>query len=332
MGKVFRGMLRFHMLDTSVWARAARFEWEEAEEDKDRRWENARKLLLEGLRFNAGSTELLREYFWFELSHWKHLLKAGQQESAERQEEEDEEEGEDPVLRGEIARMVFEEAARSAEERSESEEDAAAFLCSLLKVASGFEACRAGEESWFGVGDIKRHLLDKYPGHPVVWDSLSNLELSPGAGGIVDAKTLESSLETYREGLEKVGEEKGQLLRKLRASSLLSLASAAEAKVTLKERRLLLEALQGACAEDMEEGAGEGISLTEEELKTWVRSRIDYFFLGYFLHYHSFSTFLPAHPDSAARETKAEGSHEDTRSHTSPRVKKALSFPPFFSF
>ncbi len=61
VGKVYRGMLRFHMLRPQVWARAARFEWQEAEKERDRQWENARKLLLEGLRFNPKSEDLLRE-------------------------------------------------------------------------------------------------------------------------------------------------------------------------------------------------------------------------------------------------------------------------------
>ena len=61
VGKVYRGMLRFHMLRADVWARAARFEWREAEEERDRRWENARKIMLDGLRVIPDSEELLRE-------------------------------------------------------------------------------------------------------------------------------------------------------------------------------------------------------------------------------------------------------------------------------
>ena len=56
MGKVFRAMLKFHMYDAGLWARAARYETEEADKA-----ENARKLLLEGLRFNKESEELWRE-------------------------------------------------------------------------------------------------------------------------------------------------------------------------------------------------------------------------------------------------------------------------------
>ncbi len=91
------------------------------------------------------------QYFWFELSHWQHLLKQEKKKSKKSDENQDEEDDDDddPVLKGEIARKVFEEAARSSEDNAE-------FLCSLLKLASGFEACLSNKEGHFGVRDIKR--------------------------------------------------------------------------------------------------------------------------------------------------------------------------------
>lgn len=65
MGKVYRDMLRFHMLKVDAWIRAARFEWKDPEKEGLKKWENGRKLLLEGLRFNQGSEVILREVVQF---------------------------------------------------------------------------------------------------------------------------------------------------------------------------------------------------------------------------------------------------------------------------
>ena len=85
------------------------------------------------------------QYFWFELSHWQHLLGKAKEDDEDEDEDEDEE---DPVMLGAIARKVFEEASRRL--------DSPAALCSLLKIASEFEACRSGREACFGIEDIKR--------------------------------------------------------------------------------------------------------------------------------------------------------------------------------
>lgn len=75
VGKTYRAALRFHALEPEMWIRAARYEWmAERREDeeglskrevrrrrKTSKWENARKLMLEGRRFNPQSADMIRE-------------------------------------------------------------------------------------------------------------------------------------------------------------------------------------------------------------------------------------------------------------------------------
>ncbi len=158
-------MLKYHMYKEELWLRAAMFEMEE-----DEGIENARKLLLEGLRYNAQSKNLWREvtrlsayasssrtfcsdsrriifqYFSLEL---KFLSDLKNEESAKALPDESRED----VLAGKIPREVF---LKTAEEIPEAE-----FLCSMLKVTKDFDFMETNREEKFSAAEMERCVSDQ---------------------------------------------------------------------------------------------------------------------------------------------------------------------------
>lgn len=171
----------------------------------------------------------------------------------------DDEEGDDddPVLRGEICRAVFKDAA----EKSWPEEEGGvpAVLCSLLKMAAGFPACAKPKDGHFGVPDMAGHLRESFPQSPLVWDSLANLAVSNSG--------LRKCVEIYHEGLERLEGEDRKRLRRLQVDALLR-AAGEEGKKGLPagDRRLAAEEVRLAVEEEGEASA----VMTEEQYKAWV--------------------------------------------------------------
>lgn len=147
-------MLRIHPYNVDAWVAAAKFELDESKSP-----ENARKILLEGLRFNKKSEFLNREarfnkwqaflrkgqtlrilinlsfvqYFRFELLYVERLFHRQQVLGLDSGDDTND----DRVLRGEVAAKVFTFVSKEIPD--------AAFLASVLALADDFEEANAGK-------------------------------------------------------------------------------------------------------------------------------------------------------------------------------------------
>ena len=195
----------------SLWIEAAKWEFENEGSS-----ENARKILLRGLRFLPKSWVLHREYIKLELLYVEQLRKrsdllsggggGGRRKDKDQSEEVVEEEGdddekkveEDNVTNCSIVRLVVNNAVDSIDDPK--------FVVSLISTLRIFEFAESITSSLLSV------LEERYADHPITWDTLARDQLSVG---------ISACAEKYFQGLQT---SPSQELFSLAFSTLTSLA------------------------------------------------------------------------------------------------------------
>ena len=187
VSRMYLRMLQVHSDKPGLWVEAASWEFENCGSA-----ENARKILLRGLRFLPGSWILQREYVKMELLYVEQLRKRkdvletkknddNDGESEEENEEENEKAG-DKVLDCSIVKLVALNAVESINDPK--------FVVSLIATIRRFQFADTVVTELFDI------LVKKFPSSPITWDTLAREKLKEG---------IVPCVEKYFEGLENDG-------------------------------------------------------------------------------------------------------------------------------
>lgn len=188
VSRMYLRMLQVHSDKPGLWVEAASWEFENCGSA-----ENARKILLRGLRFLPGSWILQREYVKMELLYVEQLRKRKQvletkkdnendDDSSEENKEDNVETDDDKVLDCSIVKLVATNAVESIKDPK--------FVVSLIATIRRFQFAESVVTDLFDI------LVEKFPSSPITWDTLAREKLKEG---------IVPCVEKYFEGLEKDG-------------------------------------------------------------------------------------------------------------------------------
>jgi len=186
VSRLYIRLLQVHNDKPGLWIEAAKWEFE-----REGSAENARKILLRGLRFLPKSWPLHREYVKLELLYVEQLRKRTELLGSG---EGDKETAEDNVTNCSLVRLVVNNAVETIDDPK--------FIVSLISTLRIFEFAEDVTSEVFKV------LEERYSSSPITWDTLAREELKTG---------ITPCLEKYLEGLEL---EKSEELFKLAFSTL----------------------------------------------------------------------------------------------------------------
>ena len=177
VSRLYLRMLQVHSDKPGLWVEAAGWEFEEVGSA-----ENARKILLRGLRFLPKSWVLQREYVKMELLYVEQLRKRKQilgGNNEETKEDEEKDENEDNVLDCSIVKLVVNNAVETINDPK--------FVVSLIATIRKFPFAENVALQLFEC------LEEKFHASPITWDTLAREKLKDG---------IVPCLEKYFEGLE----------------------------------------------------------------------------------------------------------------------------------
>ena len=184
VSRMYLRMLQVHSDKPGLWVEAASWEFENCGSA-----ENARKILLRGLRFLPGSWILQREYVKMELLYVEQLRKRKEvletkkddekDGASDEENEEETEEAGDKVLDCSIVKLVAMNAVESINDPK--------FVVSLIATIRRFQFADTVVTELFDI------LVKKFPSSPITWDTLAREKLKEG---------IVPCVEKYFEGLE----------------------------------------------------------------------------------------------------------------------------------
>ncbi|KAL3876207.1 hypothetical protein ACJMK2_034077 [Sinanodonta woodiana] len=151
VSRLFTSLLQMHNKRPDLWIAAAKYEFEYNANSG-----NARGLLQRGLRFNPESKHLWLEYYRLELLFAEKLRKRKEILGSALPGEEEE----DGVLKGEVARVVFQKALDSFQGDIN-------FLLSFIPICHLFDFTSDQEEEIYTI------LQNLYPDKPQTWDAMA---------------------------------------------------------------------------------------------------------------------------------------------------------------
>jgi len=217
VSKVYLRTLQVHNDKPNLWVASAKWEMEEAGSP-----DNARQIMLRGLRFHPTSRLLHREYLRLELLYVERLRKRKDILGLGALEEVHEE-NRDLVLDCQVAKVVYQAASEALKEPE--------FLVSMLVVAKQFSFAVAVQK------EILEDLKTNYSNSAVTWDTLAREELEKCEGEEGNMKKrIKCCSSIYEEGLKKVGSE--EMLKKY-TSTLTELSQIAPQCSTLVLKLLI---------------------------------------------------------------------------------------------
>ena len=166
-------MLQVHNDKPGLWVEAASWEFEAVGSA-----ENARKILLRGLRFLPKSWILQREYVKLELLYVEQLrkrqtvLKTATNDEEKDDDDNDNDEADDKVLNCSIVRLVVTNAVDTVQDPK--------FIVSLIATVRMFDFAEDVAQELFAV------LEDKFPLSPITWDTVAREMLKEGVTECTD--------------------------------------------------------------------------------------------------------------------------------------------------
>lgn len=180
VSRLYLRILQVHNDKPGLWVESARWEFEDVGSA-----ENARKILLRGLRFLPKSWILHREYVKLELLYVEQLKKrkdvlAGKN-AAEGVDNEDNDENSDVILDCAIVKVVVQNAVDTIQDPK--------FIVSLISTLRIFAFTEDIVGELFGV------LEEKYSDSPITWDTLAREKLKEG---------IVPCFDKYFQGLDKL--------------------------------------------------------------------------------------------------------------------------------
>jgi len=239
VSRVYLRMLQVHNDKPKLWVASAKWEMEEAGSP-----DNARQIMLRGLRFHPTSRLLHREYLRLELLYVERLLKRKDILGLGALEEVHQE-NRDLVLNCEVAKVVYQAASEKIKEPE--------FLVSMLVIAKSFKFAVAVQK------EILEDLKTNYNNNAVTWDTLAREQLEINeAEEEVNMKTrIKNCSSIYEEGLKKI---KSKEMLKKYTNTLTELSQLAPQCATLV-LKLLIKSLNFGKENDI---------LSEEHYTQWL--------------------------------------------------------------